>query len=139
VLRVQGEVLKPLSLGLEELKKMTVYEVKVKDMQGTERSFKGVRLLDLLDSAGVTLGRELRGENLTKSLLLTAADGYQVVYALAEVDPEFTNQTILVAYEENGKALPFGEGPLRIIAPNDKRPARWIRELVSIEVLFPKD
>lgn len=52
--------------------------------------------------------RELRGENLTKSLLMTAADGYQVVYALAEVDQEFTNQTILVAYEEKGKELKGG-------------------------------
>lgn len=76
---------------MDELKKLTVNEVKLKEMQSKERSFKGVRLLDILDSASVTLGSELRGENLTKSLLMTAADGYQVVYALAEVDQEFTN------------------------------------------------
>jgi DMSO/TMAO reductase YedYZ molybdopterin-dependent catalytic subunit len=136
---VTGEVLKPLHLSLEDLKQMKAHEVKTKDMQGAEHTFKGVRLVDILDSAGVTLGKELRGENLTKSLLLTAADGYQVTYALAEIDPEFTRGMILLAYEVDGQPLPSGDGPFRIIAPGDKRPARWIRELTSIKVLFPKD
>jgi hypothetical protein len=41
--------------------------------------------------AGVTLDGQLRGEHLTKYLLFTAADNYQVVYALPEVDSEFMN------------------------------------------------
>ncbi len=136
---VDGEVLRPLKLTLDDLKKMEAYEVKTKDMQGQEQNFKGVRLVDVLDSAGVTLGRELRGENLTKSVLFAAADGYEVVYSLAEIDLGFTDQVILLAYEVDGQPLPAGEGPFRIIAPNEKRPARWIRELTGIRVLFPRD
>ena len=139
VVSVDGEVLTPLKLSLDDLLRMKAYEVKTKDMQGKEHSFKGVRLVDVLDSAGVTLGKELRGENLTKSLLLSAADGYEVIYALAEIDPEFTDQVVLLAYEVDRQPLPAGEGPFRIIAPDEKKPARWIRELTSIRVLFPRE
>lgn len=136
---VSGEVLTPLQLSLKDLQAMTVQEVKTKDMQGTEHVYTGVPLVEILRAAGVTLGRELRGENLTKSLLLGAADGYEVVYALAEIDPEFTDEVVLLAFSVDGQPLPNGEGPFRIVAPGDKRPARWIRELNSIKVLFPKE
>jgi DMSO/TMAO reductase YedYZ molybdopterin-dependent catalytic subunit len=137
--RVEGEVLRPLKLTIEDLKQLPAHEVRVAGMQGVEQTFKGVRLVDVLEQAGVTLGRDLRGENLTKSLLMAAADGYEVLYSLAEIDPEFTDEVVILAYEKDGKPLPMGEGPFRIIAPSDKRPARWIRELQSIKVLFPKD
>jgi DMSO/TMAO reductase YedYZ molybdopterin-dependent catalytic subunit len=137
-LTVDGEVLHPIKLHLEDMLKMEQVEVKTTGMQGVEKVHQGVRLLDILKLAGVTLGKELRGENLTKYLLLTAMDGYEVIYALAEVDTEFTDQTIILAYKVDGFPLPAGEGPFRIIAPSDKRPARWIRELSSIKVLFSK-
>jgi len=125
---VEGEVLRPLNLTLDELSKLKQTEVKAKDKDNKEHVYKGVRLVDVLDSAGVTLGKQLRGENLVKYILIRAADGYEVVFSLPEVDPEFTSQTILLAYAEDGKPLPKGEGPFRMIVPNDKRPARWIRD-----------
>lgn len=137
-LTVDGEVLNPLKMYRADMLKMEHVEVKTTGMDGVERVYQGVRLLDVLKLAGVTLGKELRGENLTKYLLLTAVDGYEVIYALAEVDTGFTDQTIILAYKVDGLPLPAGEGPFRIIAPNEKRPARWIRELRSIQVLFSK-
>lgn len=137
-LTVDGEVLRPLKMNQTDMLKMEQVEVKTSGMDGIERVYQGVRLLDILKLAGVTLGKELRGENLTKYLLLTAMDGYEVIYALAEVDPAFTDETITLAYKVDGRPLPAGEGPFRIIAPKEKRPARWIRELGSIKVLFPK-
>jgi DMSO/TMAO reductase YedYZ molybdopterin-dependent catalytic subunit len=67
-----------------------------------------------------------------------AADGYEVIFALPEIDPEFTAQTILLAYEVDGKPLPKGEGPFRLVVPNDKKHARWIREITTITVTFSK-
>lgn len=136
---VEGEVLKPLKLTWKDLAGMKQTEVKTIDRNDQEHTFQGVRLVDILDSAGVTLGKELRGENLVKYLLIQAADGYEVIFSLPEVDPEFTDQTILLAYLVDGNPLPKGEGPFRIVAPNDKRPARWIRELSTIKVLFSKE
>src|SRR5690606_15052186 len=124
-LTVGGEVLRPLKMNQTDMLKMEQVEVKTSGMDGIERVYQGVRLLDILKLAGVTLGKELRGENLTKYLLLTAMDGYEVIFSLAEVDPEFTDETIMLAYKVDGRPLPAGEGPFRIIAPKEKRPARW--------------
>jgi len=137
-LSVEGEVRRPLRLSIQDLRTFTQSEIKAKDKDGVEHTFKGVRLFDILDSAGVTLGKQLRGENLAKYILLKALDGYEVIFALPEVDPEFTDQTILMAYEVDGKLLPKGEGPFRLIVPNDKKHARWIREISAIKIVFTK-
>lgn len=138
-LSVSGEVATPLELKLEDLSAFKQITQKVKDRDGKEHEFGGVALVDILSKAGVTLGAQLRGENLVKYVLLTAADGYEVIYALAEIDPEFTDQVVLLATQKDGKPLGAGEGPLRIVAPKDKKPARWIRELRSVKVVFAKN
>jgi DMSO/TMAO reductase YedYZ molybdopterin-dependent catalytic subunit len=137
--RVEGEVLKPRTLTQDDLLKWKTAEAKGKDHDGKEHTFKGVRLVDVLDSAGVTLGGKLRGKNLAKYILVKAADGYEVIFSLPEIDPEFTNQTVLLAYEVDGHPLPKGEGPFRMVVPSDKKQARWIRELTTIKVVFSKD
>lgn len=138
-LTVSGEVATPLELKAQDLAAMTQISHKVKDRDGKEHEFKGVALIEILEKAGVTTGAKLRGENLAKYALITAADGYEVLYALAEIDPEFTDQVILLATEKDGQPLPSGEGPFRIITPKDKKPARWIREVKSIKIAFAKN
>ncbi len=136
---VEGEVLKPLKLTVDDLAKLNEAEVKGKDRDGKEHTYKGVRLVDVLSSAGVTLGAQLRGENLVKFVLVKAVDGYEVVFSLPEVDPEFTNQTIYLVYQVDGNPLPKGEGPFRMVVPNDNKHARWIREISTIKILFAKE
>jgi hypothetical protein len=65
----------------------------------------------------------------------SAKDGYQVVFSLAEVDPGFTPNDIIVADTIDGKPLFDYQGPFRIVAPHDKRGARSIRMLQRIEVV----
>ena len=136
---VSGEVATPLELKAQDLASMKPISHKVKDRDGKEHEFKGVPLIEILEKAGVTTGAKLRGENLAKYALITTADGYEVLYALAEIDPEFTDQVILLAIEKDGQPLPAGEGPFRIITPKDKKPARWIREVRSIKIAFAKN
>ncbi len=136
---VGGEVLKPLKLSVKELSSLKSSEVKAKDRDGKEHTFKGVMLWTILDSAGVTLGKDLRGENLAKYVLVKASDGYEVVFSLPEIDPEFSEKIILLAYEVDGKPLAANEGPFRLVVPQDKKHARWIRQLNSIQILFSKN
>lgn len=138
-LTVSGEVATPLELKIQDLAAMKQISHKVKERDGKEHEFKGVALIEILEKAGVTTGARLRGENLAKYALITAADGYEVLYSLAEIDPEFTDQVILLATEKDGQPLPSGEGPFRIITPKDKKPARWIREVRSIKIAFAKN
>ncbi|MDR3749834.1 MAG: hypothetical protein P4M04_17080 [Acidobacteriota bacterium] len=65
-------------------------------------------------------------------------DGYKVVFALAEVDPAFATREILVADKRDGKPLDAKEGPLRIVAPGDKRAARWVRQVTTLRIVVVK-
>ena len=135
---IEGEVQKPLKLTLTDLEHYPSTEVKTKDREGKEHIYKGTLLSVVLDSSGVTLGQNLRGENLVKYVLVTAADNYQVLYALAEIDPEFSSNTVLLTTHVDGKLLPKGDGPFRLVNPSDKRPARWIREITSIKIMYSR-
>jgi hypothetical protein len=56
-----------------------------------------------------------------------------VVYSVGEVTPDVHDATILVADAMDGKAL-AGTGPVQLVATGEKRPARWVRNLVAIRV-----
>jgi hypothetical protein len=101
---------------------------------GAEHSYTGVNLGDLLAAAGVPRGMELHGAYLHDYALATGADKYSVVFALPELDPGYTDKTVLVAWSRDGQALAADQGPLQIVVPEDKHPARWVRQLVRITV-----
>lgn len=136
---ISGEVLTPLILKKEDLSAYKQLIHKTKDRDGKEHEYRGVALIDVLEKAGVTLGGKQRGENLAKAVVVRAGDGYEVVYSLPELDPEFSNNVVLLVAEKDGGPLPPGEGAFRLIAPQDKKQARWIREVRSIKVVFVKD
>ncbi|GAB3743145.1 molybdopterin-dependent oxidoreductase [Spirosoma lituiforme] len=138
VLTVTGEVTKPLTLQAADLKAMAHIEVTGKDRDGKEHQYAGILVVDLLKQAGATLGSELRGENLTKYVIVKAIDGYEVLFALPELDADFASRSIILADSVDGAPLGSGVGPYRIVVPGEKKPARWIREVKSIEVRFAK-
>jgi DMSO/TMAO reductase YedYZ molybdopterin-dependent catalytic subunit len=137
-LTISGEVTKPLTLQAADLKAMLHTTVTAKDRDGKEHSYAGIPLVDLLKQAGASVGGELRGENLAKYVIVKAADNYEVLFALPELDPEFATRTIILADSVDGAALASGTGPYRVVVPGEKKPARWIREVKSIEVRFAK-
>jgi hypothetical protein len=85
-----------------------------------------------LQPLGLPFGKDLRGKALTIYLLIEAQDGYQVVFTLPELDALFTDKVVLLADRRDGKPLSEKEGPLRIVVPDEKRQARWIRQVKSI-------
>jgi hypothetical protein len=42
-----------------------------------------------------------------------------------------------VAYKKDGVPLAGNAAPLQVIVSGEKRPARWVRQVVSIEVRLP--
>jgi hypothetical protein len=97
-----------------------------------------VSLAILLSTAGVQLGDKLRGPRMTEALLVEAADGYKVVLALAEVGPAFAVREIILADKRDGKPLDARKGPFRIVAPGDKRAARWVRQVTALRLIAVK-
>jgi hypothetical protein len=108
------------------------------DDHGTPAKFEGVPLSTVLTMAGIQLGDSLRGPRMAEVLLISASDGYKVAFALAEVDPAFAVREVILSDKRDGKPLDAREGPFRIIAPGDKRPARWIRQVTEMKVVTVK-
>lgn len=135
LLTVGGNVEHPLKLSRSDLAKLPRRTVLAKDHDGKEVTYEGVLLADILKLAGVKLGKELRGRQLVQYLLVQAADNYQVVFSLPELDPAFTDRLVLLADRQEGKPLSAPEGPFHIVIPDEKRHARWVRQVITLLIL----
>jgi DMSO/TMAO reductase YedYZ molybdopterin-dependent catalytic subunit len=133
-LRISGEVERQLTLAAEDLAKLPRRSVRAKDHSGKDSEFEGSPLVEVLTLAGVKFGEGLRGKNLELYLVVEAADGYRAVYALPELDPAYTDKVILLADKRDGKPMDAREGPLRIVVPDEKRQARWVRQVTGLVV-----
>jgi hypothetical protein len=96
-------------------------------------NYSGVSLAALLAKINAPMGKDLRGDAMKTYVVATGSDGYAVVLSLAEVDPSFHENQIIVADSRDGQ--PIGKnGPFQLIVPGDSRPARWVHNLVSIRL-----
>ena len=98
-------------------------------------TFEGVALKTVLEKGGVEFGHFLRGKRLASCLLVEAADGYSAVIALPEIDPDFTDKHIVLAFLQDGKPLDAKTGPYRIVIPDEKRMARWVRQVTTLKIV----
>lgn len=98
------------------------------------RLYEGVALTDLLQSVGAPAGRALRGPAMAEVVVVKGADGYRAAFALAETDRGMRQSVPILADRTEGGALDAKEGPFRLVSPEDLRPARSVRQVVSIEV-----
>lgn len=122
-------------LNAATLKSMAHVKVRIHNPHtNTDETYAGVPLLDLLSLLGAPHGKDLHGKALSDYVIVTGSDGYKAVFALAEADPEFHPGQILVADQMDGKPLDAKTGPFRLVVTEDKRPARSVHSLVSIEV-----
>jgi DMSO/TMAO reductase YedYZ molybdopterin-dependent catalytic subunit len=138
IVKVSGEVTTPMELKLADFQQFAQTEVTRKDKDGKDHKYSGVLLSAILQKVGVTMGKDLKGENLTKYATVEASDGYQVVFALAELDKDFTDRQIILATQIDGKPLAPTEGPFRIIVQDEKKPARCIKQVTGIKIAFAK-
>jgi hypothetical protein len=134
-LTVRGDVPSVTVLKPADLATLPHETVAVADQDGTKVNYDGVPLREILQRAGVPLGKELRGKALASYVIAKAHDGYQVVFSLGEIDTAFGNASILVADRRDGKSLFGYQGPFRIVCPNDKAGARSVRMLETLEVV----
>jgi hypothetical protein len=67
-------------------------------------------------------------------LIAKAKDNYRAAFALAEVDESVGDKPVFVCDQQDGKALSSSDGPIRLVVPSDKRPARWVRMLTALDV-----
>ena len=137
---VGGAVTTPLTISAADLKKMARTTLHVTNPHNhQDETYEGVPLAVLLQQAGVPHGEQIRGPWMAACVVAEAADGYRVVFSLAELDSGFLDSEVLVADTMNGAPLAANEGPFKLVAPHEKRPARWVRMLKSLTVVqIPK-
>jgi DMSO/TMAO reductase YedYZ molybdopterin-dependent catalytic subunit len=137
-LRIGGAVSTPLVLTVADLKKMPRKTLSVVNPHDKKKeTYEGVLLEKLLHRAGVPQGEQLRGHAMATYVTAEAADGYRVVFSLAELDSGILESEVIVADTLDGAPLVTQQGPFRLVAPHEKRPARWVRMLKSITVVGP--
>lgn len=118
----------PVKLAALPHTTITVYNGHTK----VNQAYSGVPLTGLLTQLGVP--DKPHGKDFELYLVAEGSDGYKVVYSLSEVTPDVHEGTVIVADALEGKPIP-GTGPLQLVATGEKRPARWVRNLVAIHVL----
>jgi sulfite dehydrogenase (cytochrome) subunit A len=151
-LEIKGKVNQPLTLSLSDLKRFEPVEVvAVNQCSGNSRGFfkprvsggqlgngamgnarwKGVRLKDVLEKAGVAAGvKQVTFNGLDKGLLPTVPDFVKAI----EVDQALDGELIL-AYSMNGEDLPVLNGyPLRLVMPGYFG-TYWVKHLNEINVI----
>ena len=149
-LRVEGEVSAPLTLSMDDLKRLPRVElVSVLECAGNGRSFyqptlaglqwqhgavgnarwAGVRLADVLKKAGY--------KSSAKEVLFNGADvpiGTMPDFQRAIPLDKALHADTMLAFEMNGQPLPASHGfPLRVIAPGWAGDS-WVKWLTNIEV-----
>jgi hypothetical protein len=130
---IRGDVNVPLSMTPDDLKALPRARVESRGEGTVAHVYEGVLVGTVLMKAGVPLG-QTHGNMMQGYVMASASDGYQVLFAVAELDPSFTANQVLIADTVDGQPLPASEGPLRLIAPRDLRSTRWVRGLQQFEV-----
>jgi hypothetical protein len=124
----QSRTLSPAELAAMQQQTVTMTD------HGHTHSYSGVPVSALIVLVGAPQGEALHGKAIADLVVVSAADGYRVVLALAEIDPAMRAEHVIVADRADGARLDAHEGPFRLIVEGDKRPARSAREVQSIEV-----
>lgn len=116
---------------------------------GQAHRYAGVPLAAVLRAAGAwpagdagagTTGERgnLRGAALAQVVVVSARDGYRAAFALAELDSATVATApggpVILADQMDGTPLPAADGPFRVVAPGDLRPARSVRQVTGIAV-----
>jgi len=134
-LTISGDVEKPLSLSLDDLRHLPRKTLSLKNPHDDKQeSYEGVPLAELLKRAGVPRGGRMRAA-ASAYIVAEATDGFRAVLSVAETDPDFEDSEILVADTLNGAAMGENDGPLRLVLPHDHKASRWVRMLHSLTVV----
>ena len=102
--------------------------------------YEGVLLGHVLREAGVQPTANSKGnQELARPLrsayvLIEAADGYQVVFALPEVFPELGGLEVLLVDRANGQPLEAKAAPYQIVVVGSDGHERWVRQVRRILV-----
>jgi molybdate transport system substrate-binding protein len=139
--QLKGLFAAPKTFSREDLMALPAETVQVSYQagQGTDSaSFTGTRLLNVFEAAGgARLPTDSNNAKLRTTVMVTAADGYQVAFGWGELDPDYGAAPILLAYARDGQPLGDTQGMARVVVPGDRHGGRYVSMVTSIDLRDP--
>ena len=96
-----------------------------------DETYAGVAISDLLNATGLPFNKDTQRTYLHSYVRAQGTDFYFVLYSAAEMQPELNSARALVAISVDGHDL-GDEGQFKLVSSAEKRPARWVRNLLSL-------
>jgi hypothetical protein len=99
-----------------------------------DETYTGVALSNLLAKYGASLDKPGQKRILHSYLRVEGTDHYFVLYSAAEIEGAIHHGDVIVATAMDGKGL--GEdGALKLVASEDRKPMRWVRNVTKITLV----
>jgi DMSO/TMAO reductase YedYZ molybdopterin-dependent catalytic subunit len=137
-LEIRGDSIETKKIGSDELAHLSRADLRVNSSRAGagQAVYTGPSLFDVLRAGGIQISPGMKGlrEVVSKSVIVEGADGYRAVFSLAELDPDLSSSSVLLADTIEGQPLSSQEGPYRVIVPGDKHAARWVRQVRVIVI-----
>jgi hypothetical protein len=125
---------KTTTFSVADLNAMPQKTIKVhNEHTKADETYTGPALGDVLAKAGFTLSQTTHHEMLRSYVQAEGTDKYWVIYSLTEVEPSEHDGDVIVATGMNGAGL-GADGAFKLISSEDKKPQRWVRNLMAITV-----
>jgi len=124
---------KGITLAAWDLSKLPQQTVKTTD-HGAPATFEGVLLTDVLAKVDLPAGERFHKTGASYYLVVEGKDGYRAVFAWAEIDSTFMDKSVYVVTKRDGKPLADTDGPFELVAPGEKRAARWVRQVTAMTI-----
>jgi DMSO/TMAO reductase YedYZ molybdopterin-dependent catalytic subunit len=125
-IEVTGEVRRPLSLSVEELRALALGRG-----EAAAGGYRGIRLADLLEEADVK--RDAAHALRRTYVVARASDGYQAVFSWGELFNTPIGREVLVVFERGGAPLQDGEGKIALVSLADEkigpRHVKWLSRI----------
>jgi len=137
-LAIAGAVGKPAKWTAAQMATQFAADIRPLDytLKGAKLSAKQTfPLLKLIDAALPKVNPHVKHGDLQFIVAVEGSDGYTVDFSYAELLPEIGNRPVLVALDQDGKALTGEGGPAELIVPSDVKPARWVHGIARIVVI----
>jgi hypothetical protein len=136
---------KPTEWSADQIKTKLAGEVTTLSYTGHDGKHTSsvVPLLSVLKAAGVTTQLDphpnkdpkIKHDELHYAVTVQGKDGYYVVLSIAELMSELGDRKAYLALDVDGKPWPEKETPMKLIMPDDQKPARWVHSVQSISVI----
>ena len=111
-------------------------DVRLEDASGGVTIYHGMPLLAVLEKNGLDL-KTMAGERKTAAevVLVTARDGYTVVFSVGELQMNRSNPKVFLVAESGAGPLPENEGPVRLIVYGDVVRSAYGLARIELKVL----